>query len=169
MPLRPADIELYYRQILLPEWGAAGQERVCTASARVVGAGPGAETAARYLAGAGVARLSVMSEALGEELRRLRPDLEVEVEVEEVVVVVTKAEMALAPESAAVARGEASGGGLALELGTLRLTATRDGITDGAALALEALKAVLGLPHRTEVDLPRWLPRLHQDHGADAS
>jgi hypothetical protein len=126
---------------------------VCAAAARVRGAGPGAETAARYLAGAGLARITVESAALAEELRGLRPDLRVEL-----------APPDERPDPGDSGEHKADGGGLAVELGELRLVAARGGIADGAALALEALKALLGLPHRTAIDVVR----LHQDPGAAA-
>jgi len=56
MALTPDEIERYSRQLLLPEWGAAGQERVRDACVVVFGDGPAAETALRYLAAAGVRR-----------------------------------------------------------------------------------------------------------------
>lgn len=48
----------------LAEVGAAGQARIASALARVAGDGPAAVVAARYLAGAGVGRIVVRSDAL---------------------------------------------------------------------------------------------------------
>jgi len=63
MSLSDAQIERYGRQILLPEVGGEGQERLIRASVSVAGEHLGAEEAARYLAAAGVGRVSV-SESL---------------------------------------------------------------------------------------------------------
>ncbi len=48
------EIERYMRQMVLPGWGAAGQERVRAATVMVWGEGPAAEAASIYLARAGV-------------------------------------------------------------------------------------------------------------------
>jgi adenylyltransferase/sulfurtransferase len=64
------EIARYERQLVLPEWGAAGQERVRAARVRVTGRGPAAEAAILYLAGAGVGQLVVQSARRG--LLRLR-------------------------------------------------------------------------------------------------
>jgi hypothetical protein len=73
--LSDEQIDRYSRQIVLPEVGAAGQERLLAASAVVHGAGALAATAARYLVGAGIGRVSVEPAGLAEELRRLNPDV----------------------------------------------------------------------------------------------
>jgi adenylyltransferase/sulfurtransferase len=49
-----AAVARYARQIALPEVGPEGQSRICAARVLVVGVGPAAETAATYLAAAGV-------------------------------------------------------------------------------------------------------------------
>jgi hypothetical protein len=51
--LSDALVERYSRQILLPEVGGRGQERLCAARAVVVGGGPAAAYAASLLAAAG--------------------------------------------------------------------------------------------------------------------
>ena len=79
MPLSDAQIERYSRQIILPEVGAAGQQRLLAAACAVVGTGPLAATAARYLAGAGIGRLMLVgadADALVAELSLLNPDVE---------------------------------------------------------------------------------------------
>ncbi|PSQ42198.1 adenylyltransferase [Halobacteriales archaeon SW_7_68_16] len=55
----PEELDRYARQIVLPEVGAAGQERLRSAAVLVVGAGGIGGPAIRYLAGAGVGRLGV--------------------------------------------------------------------------------------------------------------
>lgn len=57
--LSDLQIERYSRQILLPDVGGVGQERLLAASVRILGSGAIARTAAAYLAGAGVGRLEV--------------------------------------------------------------------------------------------------------------
>ena len=50
----------FARQLALPEIGPAGQERLAAARAAIVGEGLAAETAARYLAAAGVGTLRLL-------------------------------------------------------------------------------------------------------------
>jgi hypothetical protein len=52
--LDDARVERYSRQILLPEVGGRGQERLCASHVSVAGDGPAAEMAAALLAAAGV-------------------------------------------------------------------------------------------------------------------
>ncbi|MFN8544037.1 MAG: hypothetical protein U0807_07520 [Candidatus Binatia bacterium] len=52
--LRDADVDRWSRQILLPEVGGRGQERLCAARARIVGAGPAAALATTLITRAGV-------------------------------------------------------------------------------------------------------------------
>lgn len=106
------EIERYQRQVLLPEWGAAGQERVRAARVEVRGRGDAAEIARLYLAGAGVGGVTT---------------------------VMRDAPLALVVDGAPVVA--ASGDGEA------------ERIALGAACAVEALKAILGLPHRACVSL----------------
>ncbi|HVU49091.1 MAG TPA: ThiF family adenylyltransferase [Polyangia bacterium] len=73
----------FARQLALPEVGADGQERLGAARAVVVGDGLGAETAARYLAAAGVGALRILSAGetwphLDEALRGSNPDVTIE-------------------------------------------------------------------------------------------
>jgi len=79
MPLSDAQIERYSRQIILPEIGGAGQERLLAATVELHGVGPLAAMAARYLAGAGVGHLRLVDDdgdaaALREELSALNPE-----------------------------------------------------------------------------------------------
>lgn len=60
MSLGAEDLERYSRQLVLPEWSGAAQERLGAASAVVVGAGALGCPAAAYLAGAGIGRLGVV-------------------------------------------------------------------------------------------------------------
>src|SRR3954447_12263558 len=60
MTLSDAELERYSRQLVLPEWSGAAQERLKAASAIVVGAGALASPVALYLAAAGVGRIGVV-------------------------------------------------------------------------------------------------------------
>lgn len=60
MALSEREIERYSRQLVLPEWSGAVQERLREATAVVVGAGALGSPAAAYLAAAGVGRLGVV-------------------------------------------------------------------------------------------------------------
>jgi hypothetical protein len=73
--LSDAQIERYSRQIVLPEVGAAGQERLLATRCAVLGEGPLAATAARYLVGAGIGEVALRDVRLIDELRRLNPEI----------------------------------------------------------------------------------------------
>ena len=77
--LTDVQIDRYSRQIILPEVGGRGQERLLAARVALIGAGVMAATAARYLTGAGIGelRLSADLAALSDELRDLNPDVTV--------------------------------------------------------------------------------------------
>jgi len=62
MTLADAELERYSRQLVLPEWSGAAQERLRDASAIVVGAGALGSPVATYLAAAGVGRLGIVDE-----------------------------------------------------------------------------------------------------------
>lgn len=59
MALTDDQIDQYSRQIILPELGGIGQRKLLGASCLLLGSGPALETAATYLAGAGVGTLHV--------------------------------------------------------------------------------------------------------------
>lgn len=59
MALSEREVERYSRQLVLPEWTGAVQERLRQASAIVIGAGALGSPAATYLACAGVGRIGV--------------------------------------------------------------------------------------------------------------
>jgi adenylyltransferase/sulfurtransferase len=58
--LSEPELERYSRQLLMPEWTGAAQERLKAASAVVVGAGALGSPAATYLVAAGIGRLGVV-------------------------------------------------------------------------------------------------------------
>ena len=60
MTLSERELERYSRQLLMPEWTGAAQERVKAAGAVVVGAGALGSPAATYLVAAGIGRLGVV-------------------------------------------------------------------------------------------------------------
>jgi adenylyltransferase/sulfurtransferase len=62
MTLSDAELERYARQLVLPDWSGAAQERLAAASAVVVGAGALGSPAAAYLAGAGVGRVGIVDD-----------------------------------------------------------------------------------------------------------
>ena len=60
MTLGPVELDRYARQLVLPEWSGAAQERLQAATAIVIGAGALGSPAATYLAAAGVGRIGVV-------------------------------------------------------------------------------------------------------------
>jgi adenylyltransferase/sulfurtransferase len=62
MTLSDPELERYSRQLVLPEWSGAAQERLKHATAIVIGAGALGSPAATYLAAAGVGRLGIVDE-----------------------------------------------------------------------------------------------------------
>jgi adenylyltransferase/sulfurtransferase len=76
MALSDAQIERYSRQILLPEIGGRGQERLLAARIALAGSGPAAAAAATLLGRAGIGALDLPDEALA--LPELSPDCRVE-------------------------------------------------------------------------------------------
>lgn len=58
-----AELERYSRQLVLPEWGAAGQLAVSEAGVLVIGAGALGSPVALQLAGAGVGRIGILDGA----------------------------------------------------------------------------------------------------------
>ncbi len=63
MALDVAAVRRWSRQLALPEIGPEGQERICAASALVVGQDAAADAAGLYLAAAGVGKLRTMARA----------------------------------------------------------------------------------------------------------
>ena len=62
MTLSEQELERYSRQLVLPEWSGAAQERLKAASAIVVGAGALGSPVGQYLAAAGVGRIGVVDD-----------------------------------------------------------------------------------------------------------
>ena len=60
MTLSEQELERYSRQLVLPEWSGAAQERLKAASVTIVGLGALGSPVAQYLAAAGVGRLGVI-------------------------------------------------------------------------------------------------------------
>ena len=60
MSLSELELERYSRQLVMPEWSGAAQERLRDANAIVVGAGALGSPACLYLAAAGVGRIGVV-------------------------------------------------------------------------------------------------------------
>jgi hypothetical protein len=134
MPFSVDEIDRYGRQLILPEWGAAGQEHMLHARVRITGRGTAARTAALYLAGAGVGRLVV--EEAADEVRARNPHVTVSVR------------MSLASKTPVVL--QVAGKGVTRR----HIFGAVDSPSVGAACAVEALKAILGLPHQSNVALP---------------
>ena len=62
MTLSDAELERYSRQLVLPEWSGAAQERLKAASVILVGAGALGSPAGLYLTAAGVGRIGVVDD-----------------------------------------------------------------------------------------------------------
>ena len=116
--LTDAQIERYGRQIILPEVGGRGQERLLAARVAVAGAGPAAVVAVTLLGRAGVGTLQV-SAGVG-PLPELSPDCR---------------------------SGASEGPAADVAVGLLELTSTDDDVPHGAPFGLEAARRpfVLGL------------------------
>lgn len=65
--LNPSELRRYARQMILPEIGSAGQQRLKTASVLLVGAGGLGSPVALYLAAAGVGHLTIVDPDLVDE------------------------------------------------------------------------------------------------------
>lgn len=112
MLLSDEQIDRYSRQIILPEVGGRGQQRLLAAHVAVAGAAAGVEWAAVYLAAAGVGRLTV---AGGRDLAARLGDLNADVRV-----IAAAGDGALAPDVAVLA---AAGGEALAGLGRVPLVA----------------------------------------------
>jgi len=123
--LTDAQVERYGRQIILPEVGGRGQERLLAARVAVAGAGPAATAAVTLLGRAGVGTLHV-SAGVG-PLPELSPDCRC---------------------------GSSEGPAADVAVGLLELTATDDDVPHGAPFGLEAARRpfVLGLELTTTDD-----------------
>ena len=81
MTLSESELERYSRQLVLPEWSGAAQERLKEASVIVVGAGALGSPVATYLAAAGVGHIGVVDEDvvelsnLGRQPLHFSPDI----------------------------------------------------------------------------------------------
>lgn len=73
--LSDAQIELYSRQILLPELGGMGQKRLLAARCLLVGADTAAAVAATYLVGAGIGRLHRIAASAADATSEMLPPL----------------------------------------------------------------------------------------------
>ncbi len=62
MTLTDAELERYSRQLVMPEWSGAAQQRLRSASAIVIGAGALGCPAATYLVAAGIGRIGIVDE-----------------------------------------------------------------------------------------------------------
>jgi molybdopterin/thiamine biosynthesis adenylyltransferase len=60
--LTERELERYSRQLVLPEWSGAAQERLRTANVMLIGAGALGSPAGQYLAAAGVGRIGVVDD-----------------------------------------------------------------------------------------------------------
>lgn len=84
MTLNVVELERYARQLVLPEWSGAAQERLQSASAIVIGAGALGSPAATYLAAAGVGRIGIVDgdfvelSNLGRQPLHYTPDIDVQ-------------------------------------------------------------------------------------------
>ena len=173
--LSDAQIDRYSRQIVLPEIGGRGQQTLLATRLRLIGRGPLLETAARYLAGAGVGALQLDAgqTALAAALRALNDDVAVDAGGDGGALAVVAADLTVdelaahaRPASAAgvplIAAGRAGEGGWLLRGagcaacaayaaarragdGEAALTPVADGVL-GSLAALAALTLALGRP-----------------------
>jgi adenylyltransferase/sulfurtransferase len=79
MPLTDAQIDRFSRQIILPQIGGRGQERLLQSSVAIAGSGELAAIAALYLAGAGIGSMALhgTTSDLRPDLSNLSPDVQV--------------------------------------------------------------------------------------------
>ena len=73
MSLTDRQIEAYSRQLILQEYSGAAQERLLAARIEITGHGLAAQTAASYLAGAGVASLYELTSTQGRSWSEVWP------------------------------------------------------------------------------------------------
>jgi molybdopterin-synthase adenylyltransferase len=72
--LNDVQIERYSRQIVLPQVGGRGQEKLLSATIAILGSHDASRSAAVYVAAAGIGRLMVSAVPLVSELEGLNPD-----------------------------------------------------------------------------------------------
>jgi molybdopterin/thiamine biosynthesis adenylyltransferase len=125
------EIDRYSRQLVVSGWGAEGQEKIRAARVAVAGSGEAAEAAILYLAAAGVSSLTV--EKFAEEARALNPLVEV-----------CESPALATPEHSAVAT---------ILSPKLRIVGHEERAAVGAAVAVETLKAIIGIPYLAKVSL----------------
>jgi hypothetical protein len=65
------------RQVRLPEIGEEGQARIAATTAVIVSGGLAGAVEARYLAGAGVARIATLDQAISDAALHVDPTLEI--------------------------------------------------------------------------------------------
>jgi hypothetical protein len=167
MVLSDAQIERFSRQIILPQIGAAGQQRLLGASIAVAGDGALAEIAALYLVGAGIGRLALHGadrHPLRAQLLDLDPGVQVDVppgplgSVDADVLVACDATLAEIDRAAAAPRPLVAGGSngwmvVADRAGICASCAARSRVPSrgagegviGALMALAVLKLLVGI------------------------
>jgi adenylyltransferase/sulfurtransferase len=117
MALSDAQIDRFSRQIVLPQIGGTGQERLLRSAVALAGEGELATSAALYLTGAGVGRITLHgSHQLRGELRDLNPDVEISLtgralgSVDADVLIACQAQLAGIDAAAAIGRPLVAGG-----------------------------------------------------------
>ena len=105
--LTDAQVERYSRQILLPEVGGRGQERLLAARVLLAGTGPAAEAAAVLVWRAGVGALDLVG--VGPALTELSPDCRAARYAEAAAAPAADVVVALGGDAAALARGRQAG------------------------------------------------------------
>jgi len=179
--LTDSQIERYSRQIVLPEVGGRGQERLLAASAAISGGGTAAIFCAAHLAAAGVGKLRFEgSDAAGPladafALRVRNVDCEIRAAAAgpaDVTILLGEVDAARAVEIGHLVWGEETHGGIVAArfssgrgciaclaaLASPAKTATGSGQLLGALLATLALRALLGIGAHDRASLLRFAP-----------
>jgi len=168
MPLSDDDIDRYSRQILVPEIGGRGQERLLRSSVLCVGDTDELRTAAQYLAASGVtvrtradalheARYSfdilITSGGCENEQRQLGEGLATSVMRSEGNAETVWYSRRTRAHDCPICIGEVGRGAVSA---LPAAPTTRAGIAAGAALALDAMKELLGVPGSRDVVAFGW-------------